>query len=148
RDSTFGEAWTGLARSYEFLIQFSGEAPVEIVGAWRRAVDRAVAIDSLNGEAYAARGALRSGIDWDHEGAHSDFRKAVALSPGSAEAQLLYAQFLNVVGEDDSALVVMRRALALDPTSAWLVMNFATRLVLVGRLGQAAAEARRALALD
>ena len=148
RDSTLGEAWTGLARSYETLIQLSGEAPVEIVGAWRRAVDRAVAIDSVNGEAYAARGALRTAIDWEYEGARSDFLKAIAVSPGSAEAQQLYAQFLNLVSQDDSSLAVMRRALALDPTNAWYVTNLATRFVWVGNLKEAAAEARRALMLD
>jgi eukaryotic-like serine/threonine-protein kinase len=148
RDSSFANAWVTLGEAYEFLAQFSGEPQADIRVRWRRAVDRAIALDSLNGEPYRGRAILRFGVDWDYGGASSDFRRAIMLSPGSADAFTAYAQFLNMAGRDDSALVVMRHAVELDPTSAFIVMNYATRLWLVGRLDEAIAEARRALALD
>jgi TolB-like protein/tetratricopeptide (TPR) repeat protein len=148
RDSSFGEAWVALAAAYEWLAQLGGQPSAEIEALWRRAVDRAVDLDSLNGEAYAQRAQVRNWFDWDYQGADRDFRRAIALSPGSADAYLNYGQFLNVIGLDDSALAVVRHAVDINPTAAFRVANLVPRLRLVGRLDEAAAEAHRALALD
>ena len=149
RDSSFADAWVGLAGTYESLSQLSGRAPLEIFDLWRQAVDRALTLDSLNGDAYAWRAILRWEVDWDYDGAARDHQRAMALSPGSANAYLTYSQFLNVIGLNDSALVIMRRAIELDPTNySFNVANLAARLIWVGRLADAANAARRALALD
>jgi serine/threonine-protein kinase len=148
RDSTFAEAWVGLASAYQELSQVGGPTPVETLVLWRRAIDRAIALDSLNGEAYAQRAQVHEVFEWDFPAADVDFRRAIELSPGSAETFMSYAQFLNVVGRDDSALAVMRRAIALSPAVSFRVANLAPRLRMVGRRTEAAAEARRALALD
>jgi eukaryotic-like serine/threonine-protein kinase len=149
RDSSFADAWVAMASAYSSLAQFSGKAPVELVGPWRQAVNRAIALDSLNGDAYTQRAGLRAVVDWDYDGADRDFRRAIALSPGSADAHLGYAQYLNEVGLNDSALVMMRRAIDLDPINpSFFGANLAYRLIAVGRLEEAAAAARRALTLD
>jgi serine/threonine-protein kinase len=149
RDSSFAAAWVAMAGAYELLSQLSGRAPVELVGPRRQAVDRAILLDSLSGDAYAARALIRWPLDWDYDGADRDFRRAIALSPGSADEYLWYAQFLNMIGLNDSALVMMRRAIGLDPTNpSFFGANLAARLVRVGRLEEAAAAAGRALALD
>ena len=148
RDSSFAEAWVGLAGAYQLFSQLGGPTPVETLVLWRRAIDRAIALDTLNGEAFNQRAQLHAVFEWDFVAADRDFRQAIALSPGSADAHMTYAQFLNVVGLDDSALTVMRRGVALSPTDAFRVANLAPRLRLVGRPAEAAREARRALALD
>jgi serine/threonine-protein kinase len=148
RDSTFAEAWVGLAAAYQQLSQLGGAAPVERLVLWRRAIDRAIALDSTNGDGYAQRAQIHAVYEWDFPAADEDFRRAVALSPGSAEAFLTYAQFLNIIGLDDSALTVMQRSLMLTPNVSFRVANLAPRLRMVGRRAEAAVEARRALALD
>jgi tetratricopeptide (TPR) repeat protein len=147
-DSTFVEAWLGLAAAYDWLSQFGGKSSADMQAAWQRAIDRAIALDSLNATAYVQRGSLRNRFQWDFAGASDDLRRAIALSPGSADAYLNYAQFLNVIGLHDSALVVMRHAVDINPTVPFRVANLVPRLRMAGFLNQAAAEARRALALD
>jgi serine/threonine-protein kinase len=147
-DSTFAAAWAGLASAYQQLSQIGGASPMETLVLWRRATDRAIALDSLNGDAYAQRAQIHEVYEWDFPAADADFRRAVALSPGSAESFMSYAQFLNVVGLDDSALTVMRRAVTLSPDVSFRVANLTPRLRMVGRQAEATVEARRALALD
>jgi serine/threonine-protein kinase len=144
RDSGFGAAWTALAGAYGILGQFDDPD----VGILRdQAVDRAITLDSLNGEAYIFRAQQRA-IWGDYAGADRDFRHAIKLTPGSALTHMIYSQHLNIVARDDSALVVMRRALELEPTSPWFIANYAFRLIYAGHLEEAVSEARRALQRD
>jgi serine/threonine-protein kinase len=147
-DSTNADAWVTLARAYDRLSQHGGSTPVELLTGWRQAVDRAIDLDSLNGDAYASRAVLRYCFEWDYPGAYRDFQRAIALNPGSAEALLNYAQALNVTGFDDSAVVVMRRALDLNPSDPFFFANLAIRLIAVRRFDDAVDAARRSLALD
>jgi Tfp pilus assembly protein PilF len=148
RDSTFADAWVALADAYAFYAQFGGLPPAEVTARWRRAVERAIQLDTLNGLAFAIRGALRMQYDWDWDGAWNDLRRAVRLSPASADAALNYAQFLNWVDAPDSALAQMRRAVALDPANSFLIANLAWRFAFAQMPDSARATAERALAMD
>jgi len=111
-------------------------------------VERGIELDSLNGFAFALRGALRMQYDWDWDGAWNDMRRAVRLSPASADAALNYAQFLNWVGAPDSALAQMRHAVALDPANSFLIANLGWRFGFAAMPESAQATSERALALD
>lgn len=148
RDSGFADAWAALPVAYSLLNQLGGLTPAESQVLQRRAVERAIALDSLSGEAYSARAHLRTQYEWDYAGADRDYRRALELTPGSALNHMLYSQFLGVVGLDDSSLAVMRRGLALDPTASWLIANHSYALLKVGRAREALAEAERALRQD
>ena len=148
RDSGFADAWAALPVTYSLLGQLGGLTPAESQVLSRRAVERAIALDSFSGEAYSARAHIRVQYEWDYPGANRDYRRAIALTPGSALNHMLYSQFLGVVGLDDSSLAVMRRGLALDPTASWLIANHSYALLKVGRAREALAEAERALRLD
>jgi eukaryotic-like serine/threonine-protein kinase len=148
RDSGFADAWAALPGTYMLLLQLGRLSPVENQILQRRAVERALALDSLNGEAYAARAHMRLRFEWDFAGADRDYRRAIELSPASAVNQMMYAQFLAVLGMSDSSLAVMRRALALDPESSWIIANHAFTLLNQGRAEEALAESERALQYD
>ena len=148
RDSGFTDAWAALPLAYTLLGQLGGLTPTESQVLQRRAVERAIALDSLNGEAYSARAHLRVQYEWDYAGADHDYRRAIELTPGSALNHMRYSQFLGVVGLDDSSLAVMRRGMALDPTASWLIANHSYALLKVGRAREALAEAERALSHD
>ena len=147
RDSTFADAWVALADAYSFTTAVD-LPPAELAGRWRRAVERGIELDSLNGWAFSLRGLLRMQYDWDWDGAWSDLRRAVRLSPASADAAFNYAVFLNTVGEPDSALARMRRAVALDPANTLMSGQLATRFRFAGMADSARVTAERALALD
>jgi serine/threonine-protein kinase len=148
RDSSFADAWATLPAGYSLLFQLGGLTETENQVLQRRAVERAIELDSLNGEAYAARAHLRAMHEWDYTGADRDYRRAIELTPGSASNRMVYSQFLNLVALDDSAIVVMRQAMELEPTEAWYIANYAFRLAAAGQLDDAFAEARRALQHD
>ena len=146
RDSTFPDAWVALADAYGWYAVVGDLPPVEVTARWRRAAERGIELDSLNGLAFALRGALRFQYDWDWDGAWGDMRRAMRLSPASADAALNYAVFLNTVGEPDSALGQMRRAIALDPANPYVLANLAVRFRFAGMADSARATAERALA--
>jgi serine/threonine-protein kinase len=148
RDSTYADAWVALAEAYPFYAVVGGLPPAELTARWRRAAERGIELDSLNGNAFAIRGTLRFQYDWDWGGAWGDMRRAVRLSPASADAALSYAVFLNTVGEPDSALSEARRAVALDPANLYVLANLAARFRFAGMPDSAQATAARALALD
>jgi eukaryotic-like serine/threonine-protein kinase len=148
RDSGFADAWAALPVAYGLLGQLGGLTPAESQLLQRRAVERAISLDSLSGEAYSARAHVRVQYEWDYPGADRDYRRALQLTPGSALNHMRYSQFLGVVGLDDSSLAVMRRGLALDPTASWLIANHSYALLKVGRAREALAEAERALRVD
>jgi len=148
RDSTFAEAWVALADAYGFLAQFGNLTPAEAAVRMRRAVERGIALDSSNGYAYALRGNVRSVYDWDWDGAWSDMRRAVRLSPASADVALNYAFHLNNVAEPESALAHMRRGVGLDPTNSFMLAGLGMRFRYIGMADSAIAAFERALALD
>jgi TolB-like protein/Tfp pilus assembly protein PilF len=148
RDSGFADAWVALADAYAFHSQFGGLPMAEVAVRWRRAVERGIELDSLNGFAFALRGVLRSQYDWDWDGALLDLRRAVRLSPASAEVELNYAAFLNLLDEPESALVHMRQAVSLDPTNSFLRANLAWRMALAGMRDSAIAVSELTLGLD
>jgi serine/threonine-protein kinase len=148
RDSTYADAWVALADAYSWYTVVGDLPPAEVTARWRRAAERGIELDSLNGYAFSIRGALRFQYDWDWDGAWRDMRRAVRLSPASADAALGYAVFLNTVGEPDSALSEMRRAVALDPANPLMLMNLAARFRFAGMPDSARAVAERLLASD
>jgi eukaryotic-like serine/threonine-protein kinase len=148
RDSSFADAWATLPVAYSLLFQLGGLTETENQVLRRRAVERAIELDSLNGEAYGSRAQQRAMYEWDYVGADRDYRRAIELTPGSALNRMVYSQFLNLVALDDSAVTVMHGAVALEPTAAWYIANYAFRLASAGRLDDALAEAHRALQHD
>jgi tetratricopeptide (TPR) repeat protein len=147
-DSLFADAWVGLYDVLYFQYGYGGAPPLESAVARRRAVERAIELDSLNGYAFAARGDLRSAYDWDWDGAWRDMRRAVHLSPASADAASTYAAFLNLVNEPDSALAHMRRAVALDPTSPFMWTILGNMFAFAAMHDSAIAASQHALKLD
>ena len=147
RDSTFADAWLALADAYSW----SGASyfpSTEVAVAWRRAVERAIDLDSVNGVAFAFRGELRAMHDWDWDGAERDYRRALRLAPASADVALSYAVVLGLMSEPESAVTFMHRAVALDPTSPVMWANLGTRYAMAGMGDSALAASEHALALD
>jgi len=146
RDSTFADAWVGLADAYSWSADYLPTA--DLAAAWRRAVERAIDLDSLNGFAYALRGELRHLYDWDWDGARRDMRHALRLAPASADVALSYVVLLNLLSDPESAVVHMRRAVALDPANPVMWANLGTRLAMAGAGDSALAASEHALSLD
>jgi len=148
RDSTYADAWAALADAYGGYAQLGGLPPAEVGSRMRTAAERAIELDSLNGFAYVQRATLRGQVDWDWDGAWRDMRRAVRLSPASADVQGVYGAFLNLVAEPESALAHARQSAALDPTNSFVVAGPGWRFRYLGMADSAVAYGERALAMD
>jgi tetratricopeptide (TPR) repeat protein len=113
-----------------------------------RAAERALALDTLLGEAYSAKGYALAEIG-DFVRAEPLMRRGAELSPRSAIARLWLGTVYRLRGMYEEDERVMRAAAELDPLAGIVVSNLA---IVVGRdparADEARALARRAIAVD
>lgn len=108
KDPTFALAHVGLA---DTLLTNTGGP--EAFGA----INKALELDAMLGEAYAARGFASMFHEWDWHKAEENFKRAIELSPGYGTAHQWYATLLAIEGRPVEAKLEMRRALEIDPLS-------------------------------
>ncbi len=143
-DPGYAAAWAGLAVAEMFVADLS-ETAAEREEGNRVALseaDKAISLDPNLGEAFAVRGFLRSGINWDWNGARADFDRALSLQPGDSDTQWRYGEFLSSCGRLVEAVAATRKAADLDPLSAPAWTFLGIHLQESGQLK----EARKALA--
>ena len=138
KDSSNARAYAGLADTYLSLWVQEYLTRAEAYPKARAAAERAVVLDTLLPEAFAARGRLRS-LEWNWAGAEQDLRRAVVLNPGNPIAHRWYAVTLTRQGRATEALREASRALELDPLSAQVQATYAEAL-LYGRQYERAVE--------
>jgi adenylate cyclase len=118
-DPKFALAYTGLADAYSILASYSLEyvPPKEGFPRAKTAAEKALSIDNHLAEAHASLGLVKFYYEWDWNGAEVEFKKALDLNPGYAQAHQYYADFVKSFGRFDEALEEMKKALVLDPLS-------------------------------
>ena len=116
-DSTFAQAHAGLADAYNFLGNYSAIPQAAAYGTAKAEARRALELDPSLGEAYVSLALVKMEFEWDWAGAERDYRRAIELNPGYANAHQYYAELLARLGRHGEALASIDRALALDPLS-------------------------------
>ena len=87
-------------------------------------------------------------LDWDLDGAESEFNRAIEIAPNSTASNYFIAALHAARGDRDKALAFLRRTAKIDPASLW-VSNFACELYrYFGLNDEAMAAGERALQLD
>src|SRR5207245_9854367 len=119
RDPKFALAYTGLADAYSILASYSLEyvPPKEGFPKAKTTAAKALSLDDHLAEAHASLGLVKFYYEWDWNGAEAEFKKALELNPGYAQAHQYYAHLVKSFGRFDEALQEMRQALVLDPLS-------------------------------
>jgi len=143
KDSTFADAWVLLFEASVGYQLMTGHPPSEARRAAGDALERAIRLDPRNGSAYAVRARTRLYHDWDWEGALSDIRRAIELSPGSPDVQTEWAYGFT---SQDSVLAFVRRTL--DTTRAWSWADLGRELYFAGMRDSALAPSERAVAME
>ena len=121
-DSTFAEAWAGLADVYVVFGYLSLLTPEEARTHGRAAAEHALALDEEVAEAHSALASILTDYFWDWEAAEHHFRRALELDPSYALAHQYFAECLRDQGRFDEALAEVRQAQALDPLSPYAVL--------------------------
>jgi eukaryotic-like serine/threonine-protein kinase len=133
-DSTYADAWAGLAKSLTLIAQFSDSAPLLYYPEAKTDVQRALALDSTSAYAHTTYGFLKVSYDRDYSGARVEFAKALALDSMESSAWLFQSWYYLGVGHLDSALWSMRRGWRVDPAALIIGTRVGTLLYLADSL--------------
>ena len=105
----------------------------------QQALDRALALDSRNADAYASLGLLNA-KKWKREKgdrelaeAEAAFRTAIALSPNHAQAYSWFASLKDDQGDLRGAAELYRKSLEFDPLARTPRSNLALLYARMGR---------------
>ncbi len=120
-DSNYSEAWVGLAktyvRAYERRFVFLGAARDSALRLALSALDRALAADPRNADAWLAQGMVHWQLDpTDRAPALRSFRQAVAMDSTLAQAWHQLGIASMEIGRTDEAMAAWRRTVAVAPT--------------------------------
>jgi len=117
KDPGYALAYAVQATCYSVLCATGYLAPQESYPKAKEAAVKALELDEELGEAHASLGYLKFFLDWDFAGAEREFKRAVKLSPGSADVYILYSIYLSCAGRFDEAIAGFKRAVELDSAS-------------------------------
>jgi hypothetical protein len=146
-DSTFAPAWGTLAMTHAIALFFTTITADSARPIIERATARAIALDDRLGDAYIARGLLRTVGDWDFPAAYRDLALGMARNP-STQARALYSWILWETGRHEQAVQVIRKVIEIEPTTAQWHSDLGWLLWSIPDSAGARAAAMRAIALD
>jgi serine/threonine protein kinase/tetratricopeptide (TPR) repeat protein len=145
-DPGFALAWTSMAMAFSELVEHGAIDPGLAHRRASEAVTHALRIDPDLAAAYTVRGHLKMMHELDWEGAESDYKRALELSPSDADAYDFYGRLCDALERFDEAVFMHQRAHELDPLTHR--SDLATTYIRAGRYGEALASARDAVAID
>ena len=147
-DPEFASAFAMCAQCHMFLGFFGFIQPSEAFEKARPLLNRALEIDEGLDLAHMLMGRLLMDRDWDWSGAEAEFKRAVELSPNSAEAHYRYALLLNDMLRNSEALAEVAAAEELDPLSVAVNQIAGSILYFAGRNDEAIERLERAIEMD
>ena len=116
RQSSFAEAYSGLADSYYFLVVTDAMSPEDGESKAQDAAHQAVALGEGLAESHNALGSVMLGL-WDWSKAETEFKRAIELNPSYSPEHRLYAALLVTLRRHDEAWEQINQAMRLDPLS-------------------------------
>ncbi len=148
KDPCYALAWAGVADSWVLLGWNSYLPPKEAFPKGKAAAMTARQLDPDLAEARTSWAALLWLHDWKWEGAQTEFKRSLELSPTYSTANHWFAEFATTMGRHEEAIARMRKSQELDPLS--LIINVAVgwSLYLSRRYEEAIEQLRRSAELD
>ncbi|MCH8060573.1 MAG: winged helix-turn-helix domain-containing protein [Proteobacteria bacterium] len=131
-DADYALAYVGLADAYILQPEYLGTKIESILAPAQTAINGALSIDPLSGEAHTSLAGLRQFQNQPEE-SERYYLKAIELSPGYATAYHWYYTMLRISDRYEEALVQLARAVDLDPLSPILTDNLALMYRILGR---------------
>ena len=147
-DERFASAYAMSAQCAMLLGFFGFVTPGEGFEKARPLLRRAIEIDDHLDTAHMLMGRLLMDADWDWSGAEAEFKRAIEMSPNSAEAHYRYALLLINLMRNAEALAEIKTAEELDPLSVAVSQVAGSILYIAGRNGEAIERLGRAIEID
>lgn len=121
-DRDYSLAYTGLADSYDLLTTYSNLPSIEAYPKAKEAALKALHIDNTIAEAHASLAGIIMDFEWNWQEAEKEYKEALKINPGYANAYQWYASLLLMMGKFDEAIKMIKRAKELDPLS--IIINY------------------------
>lgn len=144
----YAPAYSGLAEAYAMLGFRGGLASKDALSGAKKAALKAIELDSSLAEPHASLAFIAETYDWDWPAAEREYKQALELNPGYAQAHNWYAGYLTYIGRFDEGIAEAMRARELDPLSLPLNNALAGRLLAGGRYDEALRQVQKTLELD
>lgn len=146
-DPEFAFAYAGLANCYTLLggAAYGNISREEAYEKANDAVLKALQLDETLAEAHASLGYIKFRFDWDWDSAEQEFKKAIELKPGYAQAHEWYALFLSLIRKSDKAIIEMKRAYELDPLSPSISTGVGRILHFANKLDESVAQYKKTI---
>ena len=141
-DSTYAQAWAGMADAYYELSNIY-LPPKQAIPLAKAAAEKAVRLDPELADGHAALGVIHAAYDWDWVAAEREYRRSLELNPSHAQGHLYYGQLLEIYGRMDEAIAQWKLAVELNPLSTYTKVTATYALYLAGRYPEAIAELKK-----
>jgi TolB-like protein/Flp pilus assembly protein TadD len=148
RDSGYAPAYSGLAEAYAMLGFRGGFPSKDALSRAKTAALKAIELDNALAEPHASLAFIAETHEWDWAAAEREYKRALELNPGDAQAHNWYAGYLTYTGRFDEGTSEARRARDLDPLSLPINNALAGRLLAGGRYDEALRQVQETLELD
>ncbi len=148
RDPAYAPAYSGLAEAYAMLGFRGGFPSKDALSGAKKAALKAIELDDALAEPHASLAFIAETYDWDWPAAEREYKQALELNPGYAEAHNWYGGYLTYTGRFNEGVVEAMRARELDPLSLPLNNALAGRLLAAGRYDEALRQVQTTLELD
>ena len=148
RDPAYAPAYSGLAEAYAMLGFRGGFPSKEALSAAKKAALKAIELDDALAEPHASLAFIAETYEWDWPGAEREYKQALELNPGYAQAHNWYGGYLTYTGRFNEGVAEAMRARELDPLSLPLNNALAGRLLAAGRYDEALRQVQTTLELD
>jgi TolB-like protein/Tfp pilus assembly protein PilF len=148
KDPDYARAYAGIGLLWMGRAQMGLVPPKDAAPKANAAAVRAVELDDALPDAHYALAVVSTWANWDWPTAEREFRRAIELNPGFADAHIYYSHFLSIMRRPDEAMAEARRALELDPFNGLFQALYGVDLVFVHQYDAAIAEFDRALSAD
>lgn len=116
-DPGFALAYVGMADTYALQTLYGAMRPKDVFPLSRAAALQALELDETLAEAHNSLAVVELFYAWSFAAAEAEFRRAIALNPGYADAHQRYGLLLTATGRFDEARQALATAQALDPLS-------------------------------
>src|SRR5208282_4336417 len=148
RDSAYAPAYSGLAEAYAMLGFRGGFPSKDALSGAKKAALKAIELDDALAEPHASLAFIAETYEWDWPAAEREYKRALELNPGYAQAHNWYGGYLTYTGRFNEGVAEAMRARELDPLSLPVNNALAGRLLAAGRYDEALRQVQTTLELD
>jgi len=148
RDSTYAEAWAGLADASLTRPFYSLAPSADFLPKAREAAEHALALNPDLADAHTTLGYILAMYYWDWEGSEREIQRGIALNPKYALAHKWYTDVLMMLGRPEEAFREVQTARQLDPLSANILAILGEVFSTRGQDDSALVQYQKALDID